>query len=497
MNLYRSLTALGGAAALVATNARAQQTKSCEIDESKPREVATANFMVTQARSLQGQKRMDALKKVVKSLTEKNDQANPVGRNYQLGKVFFTLLDDSTTAPRMTRGDLGFTTDVGATADLATLADSTMRIVETAMPECRSLTGSWRRQAGWLRVTQKASNTFNAGQFDSSAFYAQRSLQLDPGAPYAYSILASLAQRNNDIPKAVEYTRQAAEAAKSDTVFADQRRLSLFNLGILIGSQAEAASGDQQKQLAQQSATALRTFLAEAKSSDENVPTARTSLARMLGIAGDSAGVKETYAAVLSNPSQYTEYELVQAGLAASRAGRDADAITLFKVAVEQNPNSRDALFNLSASSFNTSHYTEMLPYVKHLVELDPNNPEAWRVMAGAYQGLSKGEKNTKIKAALTDTLLKAYEKYEKMPTVVTIKSFNKNPDSGSLGGTIENRGTTPATYNVTVEFLDKGGNVVATKTASVGPVAPKAKADFKVEAQAANIVSFRYQPIK
>ncbi|HEX8851110.1 MAG TPA: FxLYD domain-containing protein [Gemmatimonadaceae bacterium] len=498
MNLYRSLTALGGAVALAATGARAQQAKSCEIDESKPKEVATASFMLTQARGQQPQKRMETIRKVVKSLTEKGDAlANPAGRNYQLGKAFYILVDDSTTASNLTRGDLGFTTNTTAPADVGFLADSVMRQVESAMPECKSLTSTWRRQQGWLRVTQKASNLFNAGQTDSASYYAQRSMLLDPQAPYAYSILASLAQKNNDIPKAIEYTRQAAEAAKSDTVFNEQRRLSLFNLGILLGSRAEAATGDEQKKLAQESVTAFRSFIAEAPATDENMTSARSSLARMLSVAGDTAGVKATYAAVLANPANYSEYELIQAGLAASRAGKDSDAISLFKVALNQNPYSRDALYNLSASGFNSGQFSTVLPSVKRLSEVDPNNPEVWRIMAGVYQGLNKAEKNTKIKAALTDTLLQAYNKYEKLPTVVTIKSFNKNPTSASLGGTIENRGTAAGSYALTVQFLDKAGNVVATQTTNVGPVAPKATADFKVDATGANIVAFRYQPLK
>ncbi|NUO62243.1 MAG: hypothetical protein HOQ11_02630 [Gemmatimonadaceae bacterium] len=498
MNLYRSLTALGGAVALVATGAQAQQAKSCEIDESKPKEVATASFMLTQARGQQPPKRLETIRKVVKSLTEKGDaMANPAGRNYQLGKAFFILVDDSTTAPTMTRGDLGFTTNPTAPADLAVLADSAMRQVESAMPECKSLTGTWRRQAGWLRVTQKASNLFNAGQSDSAAYYAQRSMLLDPDAPYAYSILASLAQKNNDIPKAIDYTRQAAEAAKSDTVFNEQRRLSLFNLGILIGSRAEAATGAEQKQLAQESAAAFRSFIAEAPATDENMSTARSSMARMLSVSGDTAAVKATYAAVLANPTNYSEYELIQAGLSASRSGNDADAISLFKVALSQDPYSRDALYNLSASGFNSGQFAAVLPSVKRLTEVDPNNPEAWRIMAGVYQGLNKAEKNTKIKAALTDTLLQAYNKYEKMPTVVTIKTFSKNATSATLGGTIENRGTAAGSYALTVEFLDKTGKVLATQTTNVGPVAPKASAEFKVDATAPGIVAFRYQPLK
>ena len=67
MTLYRSLSVLGAAAALTATSVQAQQAKSCDIDESKPKEVATANFMIQQARGLQPlQKKVDALKKVVK-----------------------------------------------------------------------------------------------------------------------------------------------------------------------------------------------------------------------------------------------------------------------------------------------------------------------------------------------------------------------------------------------------------------------------------------------
>ena len=83
------------------------------------------------------------------------------------------------------------------------------------------------------------------------------------------------------------------------------------------------------------------------------------------------------------------------------------------------------------------------------------------------------------------------------MPVVVTVSSFSKSPSGASLGGTIENRGTAAGSYTMTVQFLDKTGNVVATQSANVGPVAPKAKTNFKVDATGANIVAFRYQPLK
>lgn len=496
MTLHRSLSTLGAAAALVATTAHAQQAKPCDIDESKPKEVATANFMISQARNAQGAKRMDAFKKIVKSLTEKGDQTNPAGRNYELGKVFFSIVEDSTAPRMMTRGELGFTTDASTSVDVGALADSTMRIVEAAMPECKATTGSWRRQGAWLRTTQKASNLFNAGSYDSAAVYAKRSVLLDPQAPYAYSILASLAQHDNDIPAAIDYTRKAADVASSDTSFADQRRLSLFNLGILVGSQAETATGDQQKKLANEAATTFQTFLKESPK-DENAATARASLARMLTLTGDTAAVKQTYAAVLANPSAYADEELVTAGVVALRAGRDSDAANLFKIVVSHNPYSRDGLYNLAAAMSNMGQQAALMPYARSLTQMDPNNPDAWLFMARGYQATAKTEKNAALKKAYTDSVITVFAKYEKLPTVVTIRSFTHNGADHSLSGSIENRGTAPATYSVAVDFVDKNGAVVASKTVSVGPVAPKAQATFKVQVQGTGIVGFRYTPLK
>ena len=500
MTLNRCFAALSGALALTAGAVQAQ-TK-CDINESKPSQVATAYLLSQQLRANPSSpKRWDNYKKVVKSLTEKGDaMENPVGRNFELGKVFFMVAEDSTTPIMVKRGDLGFVTNVDQMVDVAALGDSVMKIVEASNPECATATREWRRQRGWLRVTQAASRSLNDSKFDSAAYYAKRSMLFDPQAPYAYSILASVAQKNNDMPTAIAMTRKSVDVAALDTIFSDQRRLSLYNLGILVGTQAEIAKGEDQKRLARESADALQTFLKEAPANDELASSARSSLARMLSVAGDTAGVTRTYAAVLANPTAYNEYDLVQAGLAASRAGRDDDAVKLFEAAATQNPYSRDALFNLSASLFNSGHYDRELPFIKRLIALDPNNPENYRIMAGAYQGLSKAEKNVKVKTALTDTLVKSFEKYQKLPTVVTFKSFIHNGTAHTIVGAVENRDTTTKaakTYVIPFEFLDNTGSVVATQTVNVGPVAPKEKKEFTVKVDQGGIVSYRYAALK
>ena len=50
-----------------------------------------------------------------------------------------------------------------------------------------------------------------------------------------------------------------------------------------------------------------------------------------------------------------------------------------------------------------------------------------------------------------------------------------------------------PKTYNVKVEFLDKGGNVVDTQTGTVGPVGPGDRKTARFESNKPGIVAFRY----
>lgn len=497
MTLNRSFAALAGALTLSVSAVNAQ-TK-CEINESKPKEVASAYLTSQQLRSNPSSpKRWESYKRVVKSLTEKGDaMENSAGRNLQLGKIFYMIADDSSSAQMMKRGDLGFVSNPDAMVDVAALGDSVMKIVEASNPGCAMLTRESRRQRGWLRVTQAASRTLNEGKFDSASFYAKRSMLFDPQTPYAYSILASVAQHDKDFPTAISLTRKSADVAGADTIFADQRRLSLYNLGILVGSQAEVAKGADQTRMARESADALQLFLKEAPANDELGSGARSSLARMLSLAGDTAGVTRTYAGVLANPAGYSEYDLIQAGLAASRASRDADAAKLFEAAALQNAYSRDALFNLSASLFNAGQYSRELPFIKRLIAIDPNNPENYRILAGAYQGLAKAEKNSKVKTALNDTLVKAFTQYQNLTPAVTFKSFIHNGASHSITGTVENRGTAAGTYSIPFEFLDKDGNVVAKQAVSVGPVAPKEKKEFALKVDQAGIVSYRYPLLK
>src|SRR5438034_5149253 len=96
------------------------------------------------------------------------------------------------------RSVLGLTSNPTGTIDLYAAADSAFSMVEKASPECATLISQWRQQKPWLNALNGAINALNAGQLDSAETLAKRSLILDRKAPYAYSVLGSVAKNRKD-----------------------------------------------------------------------------------------------------------------------------------------------------------------------------------------------------------------------------------------------------------------------------------------------------------
>jgi tetratricopeptide (TPR) repeat protein len=180
----------------------------------------------------------------------------------------------------------------------------------------------------------------------------------------------------------------------------------------------------------------------------------------------------------------------------ATRNGRQADATKLFDAALAQNPVSRDAINNLAATYIQNNEFSKAFPLIDKLVAMDPSNPDNPLLYAFAYQGLYKGTKDKKLQKIYTDSLVYWNNKSEGAPVKLAVTEFTRRPAETTVGGTIENRGTTAKTYTVNVEILDKGGNVIDTQTATVGPVTPKGTKTFKITSPKGGAYGYRYKPL-
>ncbi|HJQ10769.1 MAG TPA: tetratricopeptide repeat protein [Gemmatimonadaceae bacterium] len=471
-----------------------QNSPQCDPTANTKGDIARAQFSMTRAISAidKGNPTRD-LQEVLRLVDNGND--NPTARAYLRGEAYIIYLMQPNTPAVVQRSALGLTTNPTGTVDLYAGADSAFSIVESASPECVPIIAQWRQQKPWLNTLNAAINALNANQLDSAEVLAKRSLLLDKKAPYAYSVLGSIAKSKQNWTAATEYWQQTLKAAGTDTTYADVRTKTMYEIAAAASDRADAASGAAKRAAAKDAIKAWQDYIAAANN-DLLLADAIDQASHAYYTAGDSASLPTLYAPILSNPSKYGELALVHAGVIATRSGHVADAEKMFEAAIAQNPYSRDAVNNLAATYIQNNQYSKAFPLIDKLIAMDPNNPDNPLLYAFAYQGLYKGTKDKKLQKMYTDSLVYFNSKSENAPVKVAVTEFSRRADGTVMAGTIENRSTAAKTYTLTVDLLDKSGAVVSTETATVGPVAPKSSGTFRITSAKGGVYGYRYKPV-
>lgn len=471
---------------------------TCEIEQGKPQTIARATLSLTKAQGAikAGGDPARDLKDLVGMLTApgyKND--NPVGRAFLLASSYVMFLDLPTIQAVSPRSAVGLATDPTGTIDLFAAADSSITVVEQSSPACALYMAPFRQQKAWLNVTNAAINALNDNKLDSAEIYSRRSLTLDRKSPYAYGVLASVAKARKNYPAMLEYSKQTLTAAGSDSAYADIRDRTNYDIAATATLRAQAAKGDERKALARAAISGWLPLLTT--KDDVQGTTAVTNIAEMYIAAGDSAQFGKIYAPMIADPSAYAEATILQAGVVASHNKRPDDAALLFNAVAARNPYQRDALNNLAKSYLQTGENDKVNPVIDKLVALDPSNSENWLLYAFNYVGmLKKAPKTGPLSKKYNDSLVYYNNKAEKMPVNVLFTEFTRNAEGTVLAGTIENRSPAAKTYSLVVEFLGAKGDVIATETANVGPVLPKATQTFKIKSAKTGIAGYRYKPV-
>jgi tetratricopeptide (TPR) repeat protein len=479
-----------------AAPAAAAPAASCEIDQNRPQALARATLSLTKANALmKGGDPTKDLKDVVALLNApnfKND--NPVGRAFLLASAYVILLEQPSIQAVSPRAAVGIPTDPQGTIDLFAAADSAITIVENSSPACAAYMAPFRQQKAWLDVTNAAISALNANKLDSAEVYAKRSLTLERKSPYAYTVLASVAKARKNYPAMIEYSKQVVVTAGDDTTYADVKDRAQYELASTLSDRVKTAPAAEKKAMAKE-AIAAWVPLTLSKDIIEGT-VAVSNLENLYIAAGDSTQIGKIYAAMIAEPDKYNEGALLQAGVIASKFKRPDDAALLFDAVLKKNPYSRDALNNAAASLLQANQVDRAIPFIDKLVALDPNNPDNYMLYAFAYAGRLKNKVDAKTQKTYNDSLVYWNTKSEKMPVRVTFTEFSRNSEGTTLAGEIENRGTTAKTYEMSVDFLGSNGEVLFTETATVGPVAPKAKKEFRIKNPKTGVAGYRYKPL-
>ncbi|CAN5654517.1 hypothetical protein BH23GEM1_BH23GEM1_01580 [soil metagenome] len=510
MNSHIKLLAGLACASAVAASPAQAQADACNVDQNAPQFVGRAFFAVQKGIATlanNGDPATDA-RTAIRLLTDPtapDRSRNPAGQAFTLGQAVALLLLESSAPVNGTRADFGFATDREQPADLYVLADSIFTVVETVVPQCAGQVGGWRRGTPWVGTLNKALTALSESRFDTAEALARRALILDRSAPYAYVVLGGVARNRlataapADQARFYEESRsnlsRALEIAQTDTAYEDVVRSSHYELGELVAASIANAPADQKPIRAREAAEHFNRYAALAES-DLQRADALQKIGDVFGSVNDSASVRAIYAGVSANPAGYGERSLLTAGILATRYGSPLEAAALYNAVLTANPYHRDALRNLSVTLVRLNDFAGLLPITTRLTQLDPNNPENWVFHAYAYAGMSERATNAAQRRAYSDSSTKYDRMATEMPVRVTFTEFSPMEEEARLRGTIENLGTTPQTYTLIVEMLDKAGNVLASEQTQVGPVAAKESGDFTVTGRATGVAGFRYKPL-
>ena len=491
MHDFGKTSLIGLALVMAASSSAGAQASACKINDSSPYQLASAKTYLNKVRGTgKENEKDDRLRDAIGVITKDPEKIkNDLGREWHLSQALYLWTKRSPGKPVMTRGELGFTTRPTEQVDLLAAADSAFTAVETRAPQCADSVERFRRDL-WTPIINQAIQ-ITSDNPDSAEKLANRSLVIFRGEPHAYNLLANISTQRGDQATMIPRLRKVIEASGTDTANSAMRLAAMYNLGVALTTQADAASGADKSRLYGEARAVFESYLKE-KPTDAN---AQAGLARALQATGDTAAIGNIFNDMLANPSAYSELQLFEAGVGAARAQRAADAARLFEAGLQRNPYYRDALYNLANMYMGLQDSEKMLPVTRRLVEVDPSNPNNWTLLAASYQVQAKKETNAARKKALNDSVLKYIEMGEKLPVAVTFSAFDHSGATHRLVGSVENRGTAARTFKARFEFLDATGKVVATKEQTVGPVPAKERMQFEVVVEQAGIVAFRYAP--
>lgn len=503
------LAGLACLSAAVTTPARGQEDQ-CVVDQNNPQFVARAYFSVQKGigtLNASGDPVSDA-RAAVRLLTDpgaRDRGRNPAGQVFTLGQAFALLLSGSAAPVNGTRADFGFATNPEQPADLFVLADSIFSEVERAVPQCATQVAAWRQGPPWIEAMNKALGALSEGRLDTAEALARRALILDRNAPYAYVVLGGISrQRLADAPAAEKerlyaeargHLARALEMAQADTQYVDVARSSHYELGELVSASIAAAPPAERPNRVREAAEHFNQYSALAATDLE-----RADALQKIGAAyeavNDTAAIRALYRGVSAGSGTYGERSLLTAGVLASRFGTPAEARAFYDNVLTANPHHRDALRNLSLTLIKLNDYAGLLPVTTRLTSIDPNNPENWMFHAYAYAGMAERASSAAQRRAYTDSSTKYERLASEMPVRVSFTEFSPMAAEARARGTIENLGTTPQTYTLVIEMLDRAGNVLASEQTQVGPVQAAGTGEFTVTGKATGIVAFRYKPL-
>ena len=311
------------------------------------------------------------------------------------------------------------------------------------------------RERAWISLYQEAAPLVNNADYEGAAAIFEKANAIYDKRPEVMITLGQIYAQLQETDKALE-NLERAEALINDPEMAlemDSATVASWHEQAadipLTKASVLAAAGRYEE------AVGLFEQLVAANPTDI---TLKRNLAAILIQTGDNERAFEVYDDLMAQPglSSMDFYAIGVGFYQASEYGRAAEA---FKGAADHAPMDRDALEMWVRSLQIDSAYAEVPPAAERWIELDPNNQNAYLILAQAVNQLGDGDRASDLVRTI-----------EALKVSVNDLQMVRMGDGGArVTGSLTNKSLAqgaPVTVNFT--FYDAGGNSVGTQAHTI-----------------------------
>lgn len=360
-------------------------------------------------------------------------------------------------------------------------ADSGFTKAEELVPSCE-IDITQYRQNNWAMLANAGIEFQKKGEIDSALALFRDASTLFRELPHVYSNMGVVFANANKEDSAAAYFAKALAIAEKDTSLTEDRNTAALNLAIMYSRQGKHIDA----------ITALRRYLAW-KPDDTDARKVLASSFRSAGMADSADAVEHAMVEGFSkaNLDSLDTQDLMAVGVAAFNAKRYEEAERAFAKSVQRNKWSRDALYNLANTYFAMKNNEKLIEYSTRLLEMEPMNEDALRLLAQGQRGLNR-----------EDDVIKTATRLVVLPFTVEITGFQTGPAKAVLLGEAIGREpqdaagkplkTVPMT--LVVEFVDVSGTVIDTKEITVPALKKSERHPVRLEGTGAMITGWRYR---
>jgi tetratricopeptide (TPR) repeat protein len=360
-------------------------------------------------------------------------------------------------------------------------ADSGFTKVEAMVPACE-IDITQYRQNSWAMLGKAGIEFQQKGEIDSAMAQFRDAATLFRGLPHIYSNMGVLFANRAENDSAAVYFAKSLAIAETDTSLVEDRNSAAMNLAVMyqrINRHLDALK-------------MLQKYLVW-RPDDKDARKALAASYRGAGFADSADAVDGAMVAEFSkaNLDSLEMQDLMAVGVAAFNAKRYPEAENAFGHAVKRNPYSRDARYNLANSYFALKNNEQLVEHAGKLLELEPFNEDALKLLAQGQRGLKLDAEVIKTATRLVGMLFS-----------VDVTGFQMGQSSAKLQGEAIGRAATDSTgksikaapVTMVIDFLNTTGAVVDTKEFAVPAMAEGQRHPISIEAKGAGITGWKYR---